>query len=112
MIDDRIPTDVWVGAHIRSCAAKGIPVYITRKGALSSGTVMVKIVLRGHGCKLLNQSRDMDGKTGWMDIYDGEIVDEKKADDYIARTTARDPDIWIVEVEDEHGVNPFEGKIF
>lgn len=112
MDDNRIPTDVWVSAHIRSCASRGVPVYVTHKGALASGTVMVKIVIRGQGCKLLNQSRDLDGNLGWMHVFEDEIVDEKRADDYIRRNITRDPDVWVIEVEDESGQNPFEGKVF
>lgn len=112
MDDARIPTHVWVDAHLRQCTARGVPVYVTHKGALAAGTVMVKIVMRGKGAKLLNQSRDMDGNMGWMDVFDGEPVDEKKADEYIQRTLKRDPDVWVIEVEDAEGKNPFEGKVF
>jgi hypothetical protein len=112
MMDDRLPTDLWVMAQARQCSARGIPFYITRKGAVASGTVMVKIVVRGQGARLFNQSRDMDGNTGWMDVFDGETVDEKRADEYISRAITRDPDVWAVEVEDDSGKNPFDGKIF
>jgi hypothetical protein len=111
MSDDRIPTDLWVGAQVRNCATRNIPVYISRRGAPAAGTVMVKIVLRDKTCRLLNQSRDLDGNLGWMDVFDGAMVDEKKADEYIHRTTARDPDLWVIEVEEAEGKNPFEGKI-
>lgn len=111
-MDDRIPTDVWVTAHIRQCATKGVPVYVTHKGALAAGTVIVKIVMRGKGCRLLNQSRDPDGNPGWMDVYEDGVVDESRADQYIQRAVGRDPDVWVVEVEDMTGQNPFEGKIF
>jgi hypothetical protein len=112
MTDDRIPTELWVSAHVRQCGAKGIPVYIARKGAPAAGTVMVKIILKDRTCKLLNQSRDMDGNTGWMDVFDGAAVEERRADEYIQRAVSRDPDVWVVEVEDAEGKNPFEGKIF
>lgn len=110
-MDGRLPTELWVAAHLRQCTVKGMPAYVVRKGAPAAGTVMVKVVMRGQGCKLLNQSRDMDGNMGWMDVFDGEIVDETRADQYIQRTVARDPDVWVVEVEDMSGRNPFEGKI-
>ncbi len=112
MSDDRIPTELWVSAHVRQCGSRGIPVYIARRGALAAGTVMVKVFIPGSGCRLFNQARDIDGAMGWMDIFNGETVDEKRADDYIRRTTSRDPDIWVVEVEDRQGNNPFEGKVF
>ena len=111
-MDDRIPTDVWVTAHIRQCAARGVPVYVVHKGAFAAGTVIVKIVMRGKGCRLFNQARDLSGNPGWMDVYEGESVDEGRADQYIQRAVSRDPDVWIVEVEDMSGQNPFEGKIF
>jgi len=112
MSDDRIPTELWVAAHMRQCVAKSIPVYVVHKGALASGTVIVKIVMHGKGCKLLNQSRDLDGNQGWLDVFDGEIVDEKRADEYIQRSLKRDPDVWVIEVENAEGKNPFEGKVF
>lgn len=111
-MDDRIPTELWVTAHVRQCTAKGMGIYVTHRGAAAAGTVMVKIVMRAQGCKLLNQSRDINGNIGWMDIFDGLLVDEKRADEYIQRTLSRDPDVWVIEVEDANGQNPFEGKIF
>ena len=111
-MEDRLPTELWVAAHLRQCAAKGLPVYVVHKGAPAGGTVMVRIVLRGKGSKVLNQTRDMDGNMGWMDVYEGEIVDETRADQYIQRAIARDPDVWVIEVEDMSGQNPFEGKVF
>jgi hypothetical protein len=111
-MDDRIPTDLWVTAHQRQCAVKGIPFYVLHKGAPAAGTVMVKIVAVGKGCTLLSQMRDLDGELGWMDAFDGETVDEARADQYIQRNISRDPDIWVIEVEDKEGKNPFDGKIF
>jgi hypothetical protein len=112
MTDDRIPTELWVTAHLRQCTAKGIPAYVVHKGAPAAGTVMVKIVRKDKTCKLFNQSRDMDGVMGWMDVFDGVAVDEKKADEYIQRSLKRDPDVWVVEIEDAEGKNPFGGKVF
>lgn len=112
MDEDRLPTALWVDAHMRKCMSAAIPVYVLHKGAHAAGTVMVKIVMRGKGCILLNQTRDMDGNTGWMQVFDDAPVDEPKADAYIKRSIDRDPDVWVIEVEDPNGENPFDGKIF
>jgi hypothetical protein len=109
---DRLPTDLWVSAHLRQCAAKGIPVYVVHKGALAAGTVMLRLIMRGKGSKILNQSRNIDGDLGWMDPFDGEVIDDAKAEQYIKRSIDRDPDVWVIEVEDVEGKNPFEGKVF
>ena len=55
---------------------------------------------------------DLDGKLGWLGAFDGRLVPEAEAVAYIARAVARDPDLWVVEVEDREGRHPFEGKVF
>lgn len=104
---DRLPTELWVMARVRSLSATGVAAYVVRKGAPASGTVIVKSLARGQGCRLYNQTRDLEGRMAWMALYDGAFVDEAKADDYIARAVARDPDVWAVEIEHAEGLNPF-----
>ena len=71
---------------------------------------MVLLKLNGleKGCRLLTQQRDLDGVLGWADATKDEILDEKKADDYIRRAIARDPDLWVIEIEDRAMANPFD----
>ncbi len=111
MTDDRLPTALWVEAHLRQLAMQAIPYYIVNKGAHATGTVMLKLYAPGQGCRLLQQQRDLDGVMGWMNAFKEEIVDEAKADDYIKRAVSRDPDVWVIEIEDKSYANPFEGKV-
>jgi len=110
--DDRIPTALWLDAHLRRLTQEGVPYYIANKGAHASGTVMLKLFAPGQGAKLLQQQRSLDGVMGWMALFRGETVEETRADDYIRRAVDRDPDVWVIEIEDRNFTNPFEGKVF
>lgn len=112
MTDDRLSTALWVDAQLHHCTLEGIPFYVVHKGAHASGTVLLKITIPGESCKLLQQQRDFEGEMGWMALFKGELVVEKEADEYIRRAADRDPDLWVIEIEDRELRNPFEGKIF
>lgn len=112
MSDERLPTKLWVDAHLKVLTMEGTPYYIHNTGAYGSGTVLIKINSYGHGCKVLQQQRNLDGEMGWMTLFDGEVVEESEADGYIARAIDRDPDLWVIEIEDKELRNPFEGKVF
>lgn len=111
MSDDRLPTEMWVKAHLLRCFADGIPVTVARRGEATGGMVLLKINQLEHGCRVLTQTRDMEGRLGWLPGLDGHLTSEQDADAYIARAVARDPDLWVVEIEDRDGRHPFEGKV-
>jgi len=73
--------------------------------------VLLKINQLEQGCRLLNQTRDLDGRLAWLPALAGAFVQETEADAYIARTVARDPDLWVVEIETRNGQHPFDGTI-
>ncbi len=108
---ERLPTHVWVGAHLRWCHVRGIPVTVARKGDTAAGTVMLKLNRLELGCRVLTQMSDIDGKIGWLAAFDDAPVPEPEADAYIARAVKRDPDLWVIEIEDREGRNPFLGKV-
>ncbi len=98
--DTRIPTHLWVEAEIRRLSGEGFGVYVAARGDKTGGIVLQKISdMRGQ-CRLLIQQRDLEGALGWVDAMGEAVVAEKDADAYIARSTARDPDLWVIEVED------------
>ncbi len=104
--DERIPTGVWVDAHLRRLSQEGTGYYIIQKGAWASGTVLLKINTLGpEGCLLYQQQRDLDGRLGWMLL---ERLPEAEADARIRRAAGHDPDLWAIEIEDRAGHNPFE----
>lgn len=110
-MDDRLPTALWVDAHLRRLNEMGQGHYIVHKGAYAAGMVMVKVNLLNGTCDILVQTRGLDGILGWMRAVGDEPGAEQEADAYIRRAIERDPDLWVIEIEDRHGKNPFEGKL-
>ena len=111
MLDDRLPTERWVTAHLRQCTSAAVPVYVVRRGDKHGGMVMLKLNQLDAGCRVLSQTRDFEGRRAWLGAFSGERVPEAEADAYIARAVDRDPDLWVVEIEPPEGWHPLEGEV-
>jgi hypothetical protein len=110
MPETRIPTELWVKAHVKRCSAAGVPVVVARRGDPHSGVVIVKLNQLEAGCRVMTQARDSEGRLGWRQALDGQLVEEAEADVYIRRQTEYDPDLWVVEIEDRLGRNWLDGE--
>lgn len=110
--EDRLPTALWVDAHLRQVSIKGQGYYIMQKGAYAGGMVLLKLSNMAGQCRLLQQQRDLEGVLGWMNAFSEPQVEEREADAYMRRAMERDPDLWVIEIEDREMANPFEGKEF
>ena len=111
MSEERLPTELWVQLHLRRCSADATPVALLRRGEPERGTVLLKLNQIEAGCRILSQARDLEGRLGWLAALGGKLVPEAEADAYIARAIDRDPDLWVIEIEDRSGRNPFDGKM-
>ena len=96
----RIPTYLWIESEIRRLQSQGHGVYVAARGDKTGGIVLQKISSMSGQCRLLIQQRDLEGKLTWADALGVEIASESDADSYIKRATGRDPDLWVVEIED------------
>jgi len=109
MYDERLPTNIWVQAGLALCSSRGIPVAVMHKGDPHTGIVLVKIVTLDGACRLLTQQRNIDGELAWIDAIPRETSpSEGNADAYIERARGRDPDLWVIELEDREARNPFD----
>ena len=109
-MDDRLPTHLWVMAHIRAADAEGVTMMVLRKGDPSRGTVILKLNRLDRTFSVLVQVREEE-RLRWSRGTGADPVDETTADAYIARQTRYDPDVWVIEVEDRKGRHWFEGEV-
>jgi hypothetical protein len=108
---ERLPSELVVQAAIRHWQGQGGNATIVHRGDAWGGAILIKLNLMDRTFQLLTQTRDSNGKLAWLRVKSGERFPESDADSYIERQLKRDPDLWVVEIEDRAGCHPFEGKI-
>jgi hypothetical protein len=98
-MEPRVKAGIWVSMAMRLSDIAGRPALVVRKGDADAGGILC--VLRGRaGVMVLSQIPDAEGRPAWL-----------RATAYIARQTARDPDLWVVEFEAPDFRPPFEAKV-
>ena len=107
--NSQLPVHIFIDAQLMPLNARGIFYYIQQRGEKNTGIILLKLNGLSGACKLLIQQRDLDGNLGWMNALRTEQVEEADADAYIQRSILRDPDLWVIEIEDREMNNPFEG---
>ncbi|MBL8638915.1 MAG: DUF1491 family protein [Alphaproteobacteria bacterium] len=103
-----LPLSLWIEAHLRRLNQTGQAYYILHKGAYDGAAVLLKINLLNGTSKLLTLMRVDGDQLVWSPVLRDEIMDESPISDYVTRAMHRDPDVWVVEIEDRDGRNPFD----
>ncbi|MEO8529723.1 MAG: DUF1491 family protein [Deltaproteobacteria bacterium] len=97
----RLTADIWVSAYLNRLRLQNIPAYVMQKGDVTAGTVMVKVATLNGQAQVWERSFDlMSGERRWIVVTEG---DERSVDDAVNRQKSRDPDLWVIEVEDARG---------
>jgi len=96
---------------IRRCFVDGLSAVVVRKGDEDRGAVVVKVNRFDAGCTIWTQTRTIDGDPAWMRGTGADPVGEEAADAYVDRQVKRDPDLWVIEVEDRHARFAPDGKV-
>ena len=97
----RLATEIWVAAYLRRLALADIPAFVTAKGDLTAGTVLVKLnTLDGQACCYQRSFDLMSGERAWVVLTEGAEAD---VDASIEKQRGFDRDLWVIEVEDRDG---------
>ena len=97
----RLTSDFWVSAYLARLREALIPAYVTARGDATAGAVLVKVATLDGRAQLWERSVDlMTGGRRWLILTQG---DEREVDQTIARARSRDPDLWVIELEDRAG---------
>jgi hypothetical protein len=97
----RLASGVWVSAYLLRLQLADIPAYVTAKGDAEAGAVVVKVALLDGTARAYERRSDlMSGARAWILFSEGAEAD---VDAQLARAKGRDPDLWLIELEDRHG---------
>ena len=97
----RLTSDLWVSAYLARLRLADIPAYVTARGDATAGAVIVKLATLDGQARAFQRSFDFgrDARV-WVTLAEGA---EAEVDALLARQRARDPDLWLIELEDRHG---------
>ena len=98
-------------AQIKLCDINFIPIVVRQKGDPDSGAIILKIHQRDCRYRVLSQVRDLNGNLSWMYCGGGESIDDDQAEIYICNQINLDPDLWVIEIEDQEDRYQLPGNI-
>ncbi|MGI9440416.1 MAG: DUF1491 family protein [Parvibaculales bacterium] len=106
----RLKAGIYVNALVRRIFAVGSAAFVARHGDDDAGGIFIRVNrLDGHS-GLLTQFSGMEGEAGWRVLATPQTPDSE-VDALLQREINRDPDLWVVEIEDKAGRHFLEEKI-
>ena len=101
MPEPRLASALWVAAYLARLQAAAIAVYVARRGDATAGAVVVKLATLDGQARAFVRRWDFATDTRpWAVLAEGP---EAAVDAALSREGARDPDLWVIEIEDRAG---------
>ncbi len=111
MSEPRLATRLMVQALVRRCSIAGLAATVARRGDEDRGAMLLKVNRFDAGVTVWTQTRIPDGTAAWMRGTGPDPVAETISDAYVERQVKRDPDLWVIEIEDRQSRFTPDGKL-
>ena len=92
----RLTAALWVSALIRRVNQEGGNAMILAKGDATAGSILLICMEKGVVRSVRERLLDRGGSYAWTVVGPSELTD---LSDYLVRRRARDPDMWLVELD-------------
>ncbi|HBQ35512.1 MAG TPA: DUF1491 domain-containing protein [Rhodobacteraceae bacterium] len=97
----KLTAEFWVQAYLQRLNLANIPAFITQKGDLTAGAILIKLNTLDGKAQLFERSFNLEtGKRAWVGLS---ASFEAEIDASVQRQKSFDSDIWVIEVEDKQG---------
>lgn len=85
---------------MRRAISNGAFAVVAKRGDRDAGTVLLTVRTRDGLVRLYQAATGMDGERVW---HEGQAQSAREIDVVIAARSARDMDLWVVEIDDRDG---------
>lgn len=103
----KLRTDIVVNAALRKANKLAIPAFILKKGDPDAGAIFLEIEIEKDFVHLLYRRFDFDEIEIWEYLNKGNPQPANVIEKQIQREICRDPDCWVVSVQDRKARNIF-----
>lgn len=98
-MSDRLPSHLLVSALVRRANEEGGFATVLARGDREAGTILLACSERGAPPFFLERGIGPDGKVGLLRSGPQDAVAADESDAYWRRRRARDPDLWVIELD-------------
>ena len=105
----RVKAEIYVQALVRRVNAECVGV-VARRGDTDAGGIYVRVNRLDGRSGLLVAFTDINGERSWR-VLASHLTPDHQIEDMLDREIARDPDMWVVEIEDKQGRHFLEEKV-
>lgn len=98
----RLPTRLWVDALRRRAESAGAFATVIHRGDDDRGDVLIQVVSGRIVRGVFGREFQLDGQRPFVNLI-GEADGPLEASELIDRRRSRDPDLWVIEVDDIEG---------
>lgn len=104
----RLTSELLVAASLRRADQLGIAAVVLRRGDPDAGSLFVEIEKSAAEAALLGRVTSFEGGYEWVRLTGAGWVAPAEVTERLAREQARDPDCWVISVQDTGGRNIFD----
>ncbi|MBX9897735.1 MAG: DUF1491 family protein [Qipengyuania sp.] len=99
MSEARLPAHLEVAGLIRATEAAGGFATVVAKGERDAGAILILTIERDGSARLWERMPRLDGQRVFEVVREQTPETQEEFGEYLARRTARDRDIWLVELD-------------
>ena len=103
----RLKSDFVVSAALRKANRFAISAFVLKKGDPDAGAIFMELEIDRDAVQLFHRRFDFEENEVWECLNEGLSKPAHVVSGQIEREIARDPDCWVIFVQDKHARNIF-----